>query len=113
MERSNVFVQTSPILFQDAPESEPPKTLTPADIYVRRERQTFSRLEKSQAVLFTVRTYMKPLQKLELDELTGLASQIRGWEPALARYKGIDVWGDVALKWCDERLQCTTDAGEQ
>ncbi|KAJ8061270.1 hypothetical protein OCU04_010335 [Sclerotinia nivalis] len=61
MERSNLFIQTTPILFQDTP--EPPRSpshpLTASDIHVRRERQTFTRLPRSGAVLFTVRTYME------------------------------------------------------
>lgn len=65
MERSNLFIQTTPILFQDTP--EPPRSpthpLTASDIYVRRERQTFTRLPKSGAVLFTVRTYMEGLME--------------------------------------------------
>ncbi|CAD6446508.1 d17da73b-b793-4efe-a376-d11816c436f8 [Sclerotinia trifoliorum] len=92
MERSNLFIQTTPILFQDAP--EPPRSpthpLTASDIYVRRERQTFTRLPKSGAVLFTVRTYMEGLTELGFQEAESLAKQVRGWEREMGRYKG---WG--------------------
>lgn len=107
MERNNIFIQTSPDLFQDSPATMFPivNPLTAADIQVRRERQTFTKLEKSDAVLFTVRTFMKPLVEIENGEVEGLAAMIRAWQSTeLGPYKGSTVWGDVTLKWCDERM---------
>ena len=60
-ERYNVFVQASTELFQDCPEPVPSYDPLSSDLMIRRERQTFTRLEKTDAVLFTVRTYMQPL----------------------------------------------------
>ncbi|QSZ30402.1 hypothetical protein DSL72_004925 [Monilinia vaccinii-corymbosi] len=110
MERSNLFIQSTPILFQDAPEptrpnASHPAPLTPSDIYVRRERQTFTRLEKSGAVLFTVRTYMEKLIELPISEAEALAKQLRGWEANMARYKGIENWGVATLGYCDEVVE--------
>ena len=106
MERSSVFIQTSPNLFQNEPESVPDQLnqAKVADIKVRRERQTFTRLPKSNAILFTVRTYMTPLTALEDTELLALRSQIWGWEEEIKTYKGWAIWGDTVERWCEDRL---------
>ncbi len=102
MERNNLFVQTTPDYFIDAPEEVPgeEKEPLPEDITVRRERQTFTKLEKSGAVLFTVRTFMMPLMGLGTDELKGLSSQINGWDEETKRYKGWTLWGPPVERWC-------------
>jgi hypothetical protein len=106
MERYNLFIQTTNELFQDEPEcpSPSPVILRPENITVRRERQTFTRLEKSGAVLFTVRTYMQPLTDLTEEEAEGMLSQIRGWESEMKTYKGWDHWGKVVEEWCESKL---------
>jgi hypothetical protein len=98
MERYNLFIQASPNLFMDSPE-EPRSSTTPECLYVRRERQTFRRLAKSQAVLFTVRTYMQPLVSLNADEELALRQQVGGWEGASRTYKGSEVWGKPFAEW--------------
>lgn len=102
MERGNLFIQTTPNLFQDRPETLPESAppLRPKQCMVRRERQTFTRLEKSGAVLFTVRSYMKPLTELENDETKALLGQITAWDESVRSYKGWSVWGDVVEQWC-------------
>ncbi|KAH8598765.1 hypothetical protein B0O99DRAFT_614128 [Bisporella sp. PMI_857] len=104
MERYNLFIQTAPDLFQDNPTFQTMPTLRLDNIQIRRERQTFRRLPKSDAVLFTVRTYMQPLLELKTEELRGLRSQVRGWSGEMARYKGIDGWGGLVLGYCDAVL---------
>ena len=108
MERTNLFIQTTSDLFQDAPgslslEGGAP-ALTVEQCMVRRERQTFTRLERSATVLFTVRTYMQPLVELGLEELSALLSQVRGWEEEVRVYKGWGIWGPKVEKWCEEKL---------
>lgn len=71
---------------------------------VRRERQTFTRLEHTGAVLFTVRTYMEPLTHLGDAELRALRSQVLGWEEEVRAYKGGDIWGPPLMALCAERL---------
>ena len=71
---------------------------------MRRERQTFRRLPRSGAIVFTVRTYMIPLLSLGAEEVKGLRSQIRSWEGNMAVYKGVASWGELVLGWCDEML---------
>ncbi|KAG0649588.1 hypothetical protein D0Z07_3623 [Hyphodiscus hymeniophilus] len=106
MERYNLFIQTTNELFQDGPEAPPPLAvlLTAENITVRRERQTFTRLEQSGGVLFTVRTYMQPLIELGAEESEGLLSQIRGWDGEMQRYKGWDHWGTVVEQWCERQI---------
>jgi hypothetical protein len=104
MERTNLFIQTTAELFQDAPELASEQALDVEQIIVRRERQTFRRLEKSGAVLFTVRTYMQPLTELRIEEVRALKSRILGWEEEIRVYKGWSIWGKVVVSYCDERI---------
>lgn len=105
MERSNLFIQTTTELFQDSLEEiADGSKVTPKDLMVRRERQTFRRLEGSGAVLFTVRTYMGPMTSLGGDELKAMRSQVRGWEEDVRRYKGGDIWGPPMEEWCAEHV---------
>lgn len=77
--------------------------LTPEWIVVRRERQTFTRLEESLAVVFTVRTTMTRLTSLDYKDLNGLAKEIRAWSEDVATYRRYDIWGDTVLHYCDRR----------
>lgn len=107
MERTNLFIQTNPALFWDAPEGETCKyeeTVKIEEITVRRERQTFTRLPKSNAILFTVRTYMTPLISLGDEELRALRSQIAGWEADMKTYKAHHLWGPKLEQWCEAKL---------
>ena len=104
MERYNLFIQTTPSLFADDASFQQAPTLSIEDISVRRERQTFTRLEKSDAVLFTVRTYMQPLTELPQEEIEGLVSQIESWEGEMGVYKGVQNWGHLVLGWCGEQM---------
>lgn len=105
MERTNLFIQTTKDLFQDSSSFQQSPVLEPKDVSIRRERQTFTRLEKSGAVLFTVRTYLQPLLELERSEIEELVSQVTGWEDEMAKYKGFPVWGELLLGWCKEKLE--------
>jgi Protein of unknown function (DUF3445) len=113
MERTNLFIQTTPDLFQDAPEAVSAEMVTPKKLMVRRERQTFIRLTNSGAVLFAVRTYMTPLIELDLDELKALKSQVMGWEEEIRIYKGWEIWGEQLLRWCDEVIGREAEKGEE
>ncbi|PBP27091.1 hypothetical protein BUE80_DR002075 [Diplocarpon rosae] len=104
MERTNVFIQSTPDLFQDVPEIVPDTGVAVHELMVRRERQTFTRLEHTGAVLFTVRTYMEPLTQLCNDQLRALRSQVLGWEEEVRKYKGGDIWGLCLTSLCEERL---------
>ncbi|CAG8958716.1 hypothetical protein HYFRA_00011559 [Hymenoscyphus fraxineus] len=112
MERTNLFIQTTPHLFVDAPEIPNPQTV-PEDLWIRRERQTFRRLERSGAVLFTVRTYMQRLVEVRGEEELALRQQIAGLDEVVREYKGGKVWGNAFEMWCrgrDEMVEKTVGA---
>ena len=71
------------------------------NVVIRRERQTFRRLPKSGAVLFTVKTDVQKLAKLNAKDLLELATEIRSWPAEIATYKGRDRWGKCVLDFCD------------
>ncbi|KAI9759719.1 MAG: hypothetical protein M1835_000323, partial [Candelina submexicana] len=104
MERSSYFVQaTRPteslrsILFHPDPfNTGNTDTLTAEDIILRCERQTFCRLPRSGAVLFTVKTAMTPLTSLSEEEREAFRSEAKSWPVDTAAYKGRDFWGEIA-----------------
>ena len=102
MERSSFFVQTTPTLFHPEPLPTFATTLKVADLIIRHEKQTFRRLPKTGAILFTVRTFMQPLVDLRTEDLEKFAATVRAWPGDIASYKGRDFWGPVALNYCDE-----------
>jgi hypothetical protein len=95
-----LFVQTPEQMIAD---SEGLGILRPEDVIIRRERQTFTRLPKSGGICFTVRTSMARLIELEDEDFKGLAMEIRAWPEDVMEYRGFGVWGDVVLRYCDER----------
>jgi hypothetical protein len=80
-----------------------PKVLQPSDIQIRRERQTFTRLPISGAILFTVRTYMKPLTDLDDAEFAAFVDQAGRWPDDMAAYKGRSNWWDTVLQYQSQR----------
>ena len=91
---------------QDTPTGDGPigdfptaKVLHPSDIHVRRERQTFVRLPRTNAILFTVRTYMRPLTSLDDEELAAVVDIAGRWSDDLAVYKGRDEWWDTVVQY--------------
>jgi len=112
MERSTFFVQVaqlgqslSDILCQlKAYSTVDPLTVEASGILLRRERQTFRRLPKSDAVVFTVKTTIIPLTGLENEELLGFAREMKSWPDEVTTYKGRDVWGECAMEYCKQRL---------
>lgn len=108
MERHPLFIQAVPELFQltnlasatksqqnpgdsNAISKSSPR-ITPEDIHVRRERQTFTRLPVSGAVLFTVRSYITPITALDDDEVAALLEITGSWSDEMAAYKGKETW---------------------
>ena len=75
--------------------------LWPQDIIIGRERQTFRRLPKTNAVVFTAKTSITPLIRFPKEELEGLAAEIRPWSEDIATCKGRCAWGRPVLGYCD------------
>ncbi|MBY0502902.1 MAG: DUF3445 domain-containing protein [Bryobacteraceae bacterium] len=67
--------------------------------YFRIERQTLSRLPSG--VLFTVRTYLEPLESLSGEERRAVAVALRTMPGAMLSYKGIQPFLGPLLEWLD------------
>ena len=77
----------------------------PRCIIIRGERQTFKRLPKTGAIVFAVKTSLRPLTHLNDDELGAFLEEFQSWPKEVAMYKGRDWWGECATRYCLERLQ--------
>lgn len=107
MERSNFFVQVtepgqslSEILCQ-LESMDGRVARKPEDILFRWERQSFRRLPKTGAILFSVKTDLVQLKDMTAKELKEFAMEARSWPEEVARYKRRHEWGDCALQFCD------------
>jgi hypothetical protein len=122
MERSAWFIQLLPkgaslistktLFIQRPADFYPGKSLgqlRAENVVVRRERQTFRRLEKSEAVLFSVKTNLEKLVDMDEEDLVGLAMEIRSWPDEVACYRGRDVWGKCVLGFCDRKTGVEKD----
>ncbi|KAF5388178.1 hypothetical protein D9615_000075 [Tricholomella constricta] len=81
-------------------------TPTPSTVRLRCERQTLRRLPRTGAILFTIRTYLTPIDKLaqEPGVARQLAGALRGWGDDIGAYKGKDSgeWWDVVMDYLDK-----------
>lgn len=110
MERSNYFLETTEpeeglghTLFRPEGLNEQKPVPSIDDVLLRRERQTFRRLPRTGALLFSVKTTLQTLKDLPIDQLQALATEIRSWPEDMAKYKGRDVWGQRVLDYCVQR----------
>lgn len=116
MERSNYFIEVRrpnedllETLYRPKGLVEDSMDPSPRDIIIRRERQTFRRLPRSDTIVFGVKTSLTTLEELPLQELRNLEKEIRSWPDFVGEYKGKAVWGAKALEFCKERtkmLEC-------
>lgn len=60
-----------------------------AERYLKTEYQTLRRLLQTQAVLFTVRTFVEPLAEVPAEARRTLEASARGMSSAMLEYKGI------------------------
>ncbi len=142
--RNNYFIQTVRPLDERTGDDEDPEELAwsestngPEDSFVaggrfappkdrpaptwetlrlRTERQTLRRLPISGAIVFTIRTYLIPLEVLGKEKgVPGrLASSMRGWPVEVGDYKGKDrgEWYRISLSYLDECHRQQVDRGE-
>ncbi|KMU72154.1 hypothetical protein CISG_00463 [Coccidioides immitis RMSCC 3703] len=110
MERASYFIQVSrpgqqlpEILFQ--PDGVVHTDLEPQaeHLIIRKERQSFTRLPKSGALLFNVKTSLTYLPDLPLEELRNMVKEINSWPEDMAKYKGREHWGLVVHEHCKKR----------
>lgn len=111
MERSNYFLEIrqpgedlSSTLFRPDGLMEQELSPWPDDILIRRERQTFRRLPRTGALLFSVKTTLTTLSELPLQEVQNLATEISNWPEDMAAYKGRNIWGKKVLDYCNQRV---------
>jgi hypothetical protein len=72
---------------EKAQEDENKLAPTPATMRLRTERQTLRRLPKTGAIIFTIRTYLFPVEELGKERgVPGrMASSVRAWGPDVQR----------------------------
>lgn len=79
--------------------------------FLRLERQTFSRLPRTGAILFTIHTYRAPLAAVIAEEparARHLAAALSAMPPALRDYKGLTPFADALLAYLDARAAETS-----
>lgn len=67
--------------------------------WMRAERQTLSRLERSGMVLFTVHTYTQTVKSLSMEQKTNLLGVLRSCPEEMLRYKGIWPFHSQLIEW--------------
>lgn len=82
--------------------------VTPQTLRMRTERQTLRRLPLSGAIVFTIRTYVVPIEELgkEPGVPARMASAVRSWPEGVGRYKGKSLYEKVLLEYLD---RCAED----
>ena len=72
---------------------------TPADLYLRVERETLRRFPGSNAVLFTIRTYVTPIPSVAADPATPrrLADALAGLPDPVQAYKDVASFGPALI----------------
>ena len=80
-------------LIDSAQGFEPPGPSSPdagaAPTHVRVERETLRRLPATGCVLFTIRTYLTPLSRLDRDDVTAVEAAVRAMSPGIRAYKDL------------------------
>lgn len=74
-------------------------------VHYRSERQVLTRLPKSKAIVFTIRTYLLPLAKVKSDGMEvrqRLIGAIKGLPEDISRYKRAEEWGPPIIRYLEE-----------
>lgn len=78
----------------------------------RCEYQTLRKLEKSQAIIFSIRTYqifLEDFKKFPRDDTEVLVRVIENIHPDFVEYKGARFWKDAALKYLKQNVLGESD----
>ena len=106
--RANWSITNSPKLFQpsrDEPDDQASGAVSEANAgtaaYVRVERQTLRRLPRTGAVLFTIKVYVDPLERLRVhpEMARALADAVGALSPAEIEYKGMQSMREPVLRY--------------
>ncbi len=84
-------------------------------LWLRVERQTLRRLPGTGAVLFTIRTLVRPLAVVaaEAAVAASLAARLREMDPAIAAYKALPRIREALLGWLDRQAGDAAPVGPQ
>ncbi len=104
--RANWSVVESPELFHPharVPLADLSAAQAGEQLWLRVERQTLRRLPETRAVVFTIRTLVRPLGEVarEPGVARAMADRIREMDPAMAAYKGIPALREPLLGYLD------------
>ncbi|KAF1922486.1 uncharacterized protein M421DRAFT_78116 [Didymella exigua CBS 183.55] len=109
--RSTLYIQTYPdarplahLFFIQEPKDFFPgnlSSLLPQHIIVRREHQTFRRLPKSGAIIYSTRTEVNRLTELDVHGRRKLVEEIRSWNREVATRKGLELWQRAVIGYCE------------
>jgi dimethylamine monooxygenase subunit A len=74
--------------------------------FLRVERQTLRRLPMSNAIVFTIRTYMHPISSFaNIDDVRRLARAVRNLPDDFFVYKSLPIVADQLLAWIDTQVE--------
>lgn len=78
------------------------------EVFFRSERQTLTKLHRSKAMIFGIRTYLTSLQEIREEGLADeLIGGITGMQEILGIYKNRPKWGDAAVEFLSGRTDGT------
>lgn len=111
--RANWSLATEPTLFMPGGHSASPvqgDAITPENaghrVWIRVERQTLTRLPRTGAILFTIKTHIDPLSTLagHGDLCSGLKGSVESMVPTMQDYKAISRYKAALIAWLDAHL---------
>ncbi|KAI3405576.1 hypothetical protein KGF56_001594 [Candida oxycetoniae] len=76
-----------------------------SQVHYRSERQVLTKLPKTQAIVFTIRTYLLPLAEIKKESREvreRLIGAIEGFTPDISAYKRADEWGSAVCQYLRE-----------
>ncbi len=76
-------------------------SVSPTELFFRLERQTLRRLQRSGAILFTIRTYMRPLPSaiVAQQDRDRLAAAIEAMPQDVRTYKSLSAFAEETIAW--------------
>ena len=95
------------MIFQEAKEYVYQGEKTGHDLMFRAEFQTLRKLQKSGAIVFSIRTYQMHLQDFKTyprNEAEGLIKAIENIHSDFVPYKAMPYWKDASLKYLRENV---------
>ena len=77
-----------------------------SDLFLRVELQSLFRLGRSNAILFSIRTYLASLNDIvsDRDRTRRLAAVLSSLPPELVVYKGLATYKDMVIEWLQDKI---------